>query len=116
MKEDCLFCGIANGEESKLVWSNEVAAAFNDIHPKAPIHLLVVPKQHYETLDEVTDAKTAGELLAAVQSVAHQAGLKGRYKVAVNVGRPAGQIVDHLHFHVLGAKSADDKVPSSSLL
>ncbi|MDF2461696.1 MAG: hypothetical protein K0S68_1099, partial [Candidatus Saccharibacteria bacterium] len=53
---------------------------------------------------------------AAVQSVAHQAGLKGRYKVAVNVGRPAGQIVDHLHFHVLGAKSADDKVPSSSLL
>jgi histidine triad (HIT) family protein len=109
MKEDCLFCGIANGEESKLVWSNEVAAAFNDIHPKAPVHILVVPRHHYDSLDDLEDQELAGKLLLAVREVAHNAGLKGRYRVALNTGRPAGQIIDHIHFHILGTKSADEK-------
>jgi histidine triad (HIT) family protein len=107
MKEDCLFCSIANGDSEKLVWQNDFAAAFNDIHPKAPVHILVVPKQHVERLDHLDDEKLAGQLLMAVRKVAHVAGLHGRFRVALNNGRPAGQVIDHLHFHVLGQKSAD---------
>jgi len=98
----CLFCHIANGEVEKLVWSNEWAAAFRDIHPKAPIHLLVVPKKHIANLDELSDTELAGQLLLAVREAAHAVGLRGRYRVALNNGRAAGQIVEHLHFHLLG--------------
>jgi histidine triad (HIT) family protein len=102
MNEDCLFCSIANGDPEKLVWRNEEFAAFKDIHPKAPVHLLVVPKAHVLNLDHMDDAETAGRLLLAVREVAHQAGLKGGWRIQVNNGRPAGQVIDHLHFHVLG--------------
>jgi histidine triad (HIT) family protein len=104
---DCLFCSIANGDPSKLVWHNDVAAAFNDLHPKAPVHILVVPKQHIENLDHLDDPELAGKLLLAVREVAHAAGLKGGWRVRVNNGRPAGQVVDHLHFHVSGTKNGD---------
>ncbi len=104
--KDCLFCSITNGDPSKLVWQNADAAAFNDIHPKAPVHLLVVPKQHIASLDELDDAQLAGKLLMAVREAAHAAGLKGGWRLQVNTGRPAGQIVDHLHFHVLGNANA----------
>lgn len=107
---DCLFCGIANGDPSKLVWQNEWAAAFNDIHPKAPVHILVVPKRHVENLDDLDDQELAGRLLMAVREVAHLAGLKGRFRVAMNNGRPAGQIIDHLHLHVLGQKGPDTQL------
>jgi histidine triad (HIT) family protein len=102
--KDCLFCAIANGDAEKLVWQNEVAAAFNDIHPKAPVHVLVVPKRHVENLDELDDAELAGQMLMAVREVAHAMGLEGRFRVVLNNGRPAGQVIDHLHFHVLGGK------------
>lgn len=105
---DCLFCSIANGDTEKLVWQNDVAAAFNDIHPKAPVHILVVPKRHIESLDDLNDPELAGKLLLAVREVAHQAGLKGRYRVQINTGRPAGQVIDHLHFHILGGKLTTD--------
>jgi histidine triad (HIT) family protein len=101
--KDCLFCSIANGDAEKLVWQNDVAAAFKDIHPKAPVHLLVVPKVHVEKLDDLDDEALAGQMLMAVREVAHAAGLKGRFRVALNNGRPAGQVIDHLHFHVLGS-------------
>lgn len=106
--KDCLFCTIANGDPSKLVWQNEWAAAFHDIHPKAPVHVLVVPKQHVENLDALEDVELAGRLVMAVRDVAHNVGLKGRFRVALNNGRPAGQIIDHLHFHVLGQKAGQD--------
>jgi len=107
---DCLFCSIANGKAESLVWQNEVAAAFNDIHPKAPTHILVVPKQHVENLDALDDVELGGKLLVAVREAAHAVGLKGRYRVALNNGRPAGQVIDHLHFHVLGDIKADLKL------
>jgi histidine triad (HIT) family protein len=99
---DCLFCSIANGDPANLVWQNDVAAAFKDIHPKAPIHLLIVPKVHVEKLDDLEDMALAGKLLMAVREVANSVGLKGRFRVALNNGRPAGQVIDHLHFHLLG--------------
>ncbi|MBW3537932.1 HIT domain-containing protein [Candidatus Parcubacteria bacterium] len=102
--ENCLFCSIANGDPDKLVWQNDTAAAFNDIHPKAPVHVLVVPKRHVEKLDDLDDAELAGQLLMAVRQAAEAAGVKGAYRVMVNNGAPAGQVVEHLHFHILGGR------------
>ena len=108
MKDDCLFCGIANGGPEKLIWQNDVAAAFEDIHPQAPVHILVVPKQHIENLDHLDDPELAGKLLLAVREVAHAAGVKGAWKVKINKGEKAGQVVFHLHFHILGGKDMSE--------
>lgn len=105
---DCLFCSIANGDVEKLVWSNDVAAAFNDINPKAPVHILVVPKQHIENLDELDDPGLAGKLLMAVREVAVQAGVKGAYRVHLNNGEAAGQVIPHLHWHILARSSVNE--------
>jgi histidine triad (HIT) family protein len=102
MNNDCLFCSIAHGDADTLLWQNDVAAAFADIHPKAPVHVLVVPKRHVAMLDDLDDIELAGQMLLAVREVAHAQGLKGNYRVQLNNGRPAGQVIDHLHFHVLG--------------
>ncbi len=101
---DCIFCAIANGEAKKLVWQNEVAVAFNDLYPKAPVHVLVAPRQHIRNLDELEDQELAGQLLMAVREVAHTVGLKGRWRMGVNNGESVGQSVHHLHFHVLGGR------------
>ena len=105
MNPDCLFCKIAGGKtDTELIWQNDIAAAFNDIHPKAPVHVLVVPKKHVESLDHLDDPELSAQLLAAVQEVAEKVGLKGGYRVMINVGRPGGQVIDHLHLHILGGK------------
>ena len=108
MKDDCIFCQIAHGDKEKLVWENDVAAAFNDIHPQAPVHILVVPKKHVDSLDHVSTALEIGELMIAARDVAKQAGVAGAYKVRISVGRRGGQEVDHLHLHVLGGKLFTD--------
>jgi histidine triad (HIT) family protein len=105
---DCLFCNIAAGDKTKLVWENDIAVAFNDLHPKAPVHVLVVPKQHITMLDDLDDEKLAGQLLLATKAVAWALGLKGAYRLKLHNGRSAGQIIDHLHFHVLGGNSHTD--------
>lgn len=99
---DCIFCTKANGDVSELVWHNEQVAAFKTIDPKAPVHLLVVPKRHVATLQELDDTELAGALLMAVREVASQAGIASAYRIHVNSGKGAGQVIDHLHFHVLG--------------
>ena len=102
---DCLFCQIASGQTAtELVWQNEVAVAFADIHPSAPIHLLVVPKRHVDSLDTLDDPRLGGRLLEAVKVVAGQAGAAGAYRMQINVGRPAGQVIDHLHLHILAGR------------
>ncbi len=108
MKDDCLFCKIAHGDKENLVWENEVATAFKDIHPKAPVHVMVVPKQHINSLDELTDPVLAGQLLEAVREVAKHLEVAGGYRVMINVGRGGGQVIDHLHMHILGGKKFDD--------
>ena len=99
---ECIFCSIANGDPTKLVWSNEVAAAFKDLHPAAPVHILVVPKQHVVNLDDFNDRNLAGELLLAVSEVALRSGVAGGWRLKVNNGEPVGQTVPHLHFHIMG--------------
>ncbi len=106
--EDCIFCTIANGDKDNLVWSNDFAAAFKDLHPKAPTHVLVVPKKHVAMLDHLEDPELAGKLLLSVPEVAASLGLKGAYRVVINNGRPAGQTIDHLHLHIMGGKGMSE--------
>ena len=108
MKDNCLFCQIAHGDKDKLVWENEVAVAFKDIHPKAPVHILVVPKVHVTSLDQLDDPLAAGQLIMAVREVAKAQGLAGAYRVIINTGRNGGQFVDHLHVHILGGTKFTD--------
>jgi histidine triad (HIT) family protein len=104
---DCLFCKIAAKEiASDIVHEDHWAVAFRDLQPRAPTHVLIVPRRHVPSVAELTDDD--GELLAAlfgaVRSVAQQAGLTG-YRVVTNVGPESGQSVFHLHLHLLGGRS-----------
>ena len=103
---DCLFCKIAAGEvPADVVHQDDQAVAFRDINPRAPTHVLVIPRRHVPSLANLTDAD--GDLLAAlfatVRRVAEDAGLRD-YRVVSNVGAGAGQSVFHLHLHVLGGR------------
>jgi histidine triad (HIT) family protein len=108
MNDDCIFCALANGDPEKLVWQNDVAAAFKDISPKSPVHILVVPKRHIVNLDDLDDQELAGKLLMAVREVAELAGVKGAWRLTVNNGEGVGQSVPHLHFHVRGGQKMTD--------
>ena len=99
MIDDCLFCKLSS-DPSTIVWQNADFAAIKDIHPKAPLHLLIMPKAHVENFDHIPPEMAPG-LIDAVQEVAKQQEVAGGYRLAVNVGRKAGQEIDHLHVHLL---------------
>ena len=101
--KNCLFCKIINKEvPSDIIYEDEKVIAFKDIHPKAPVHLLIVPKKHIPSVDhlEMEDKTLMGELILTAQKIAREKKLKG-YRLQINVGRPAGQLIDHLHLHLL---------------
>ena len=101
MSEDCIFCKIINGDfNTKFVYENEYVVVFKDINPKASVHLLVVPRVHVSSLNELEDKNLMGELLAAVRETTKKIGLKS-YKTLINTGKEAGQEVFHLHIHIL---------------
>lgn len=106
MATDCLFCKIASGEiPSAKVAETDDALAFRDIDPKAPTHVLVIPRAHVASLADSPDPGMLGDLLALAAAVATSEGLdEGGYRVVANVGRDGGQSVDHLHLHVLGGR------------
>jgi histidine triad (HIT) family protein len=106
VEENCMFCRIAAGElGTEFVAQSEHAVAFDDIAPSAPVHVLVVPKRHIESLRDLDDPTLAGELLKLASQVAKEKGLlDGGYRVVTNDGPEAGQTVFHLHFHVLGGQ------------
>ena len=104
---DCLFCRIVAGEiPSDIVHTDDDVIAFRDIAPRAPTHVLVIPRRHIPDVHALTDAD--GDLLAklfgVVRSVADAAGLEGGYRVVTNVGPESGQSVFHLHLHLLGGR------------
>lgn len=102
--EDCIFCKIINGEfNTEFIYENEHVVVFSDINPKTPIHLLVVPKLHVSSLNELEDKKLMAELLSAVKETTKKIGLKS-YKTLINTGHEAGQEVFHLHLHIMGEK------------
>ena len=101
MSEDCIFCKIINGDfNTKFVYENEYVVVFKDINPKASVHLLVVPRVHVASLNELEDKNLMGELLMAVKETTKKIGLKS-YKTLINTGKEAGQEVFHLHIHIL---------------
>lgn len=103
-----IFCRIINKEvPADFVMETEHWVAFKDIRPSAPVHILIVPKKHIAYLEDATvaDRELLGELLLAVDQVAHKVGLaEGGYKIMMNQKEGGGQIVPHLHFHLLGGK------------
>ena len=104
---DCIFCKIIAGEiPSSKVYEDEHVLAFKDINPQAPVHVLVIPKTHIESVDKLdaTNADIAAKVLAAVPAVARQSGFTEGYRGITNVGKHGCQSVFHLHFHVLGGK------------
>ena len=102
MSQDCIFCKIVNGDfNTEFVYENEHVVVFKDINPKAPIHLLVVPRVHVASLNELEDKNLMGELLMAVKETTKKICLKS-YKTLINTGKEAGQEVFHLHIHILG--------------
>ena len=101
--EDCLFCKIVRKEiPANIALEDEKFLVFHDIQPKAPLHLLIIPKKHIQSIDhvEVQDKELMGELILTSQKVARQHNLKG-YRLQINVGREGGQVVDHIHLHLL---------------
>ena len=101
---DCIFCKIINGDfGTEFVYENEYAVVFKDINPQADTHLLVVPRLHVESLNELDDKNLLGELMMVVKSVTKKLGIKS-YKTLINTGKEAGQEVFHLHIHILAGR------------
>lgn len=103
---DCVFCMIARGEiPARVVYSDDLVIAFDDIAPQAPVHTLVVPKQHYERLSPDVPSEVMCALFSAVPKVAAAKGVaESGYRVIVNNGPDAMQTVGHLHVHVIGGR------------
>jgi histidine triad (HIT) family protein len=108
MSADCIFCKIAAGKiPARVVYEDELAVVFEDIHPAAPVHLLVIPRKHIPDVDGVADADQAliGHLFSVAARVAAERGFAAAgYKLVVNNGPGAGQVVFHLHIHVLSGR------------
>src|SRR5574344_1127397 len=101
MAESCIFCKIISGEiPSTKVYENDYVIAINDLNPKAKVHVLVIPKEHVDSMNELEDEKLMSEILKAVKEVAKIKKLKS-YRIHVNTGKEEGQMVFHLHFHVI---------------
>ena len=98
---DCIFCKIIEGEiPSTKIFENDYVIAIKDINPKAKVHILVIPKIHAESLNELEDEKVMSEIFKGVKEVAKIMGIKA-YRVHINIGKEEGQVVFHLHIHVL---------------
>ncbi len=107
MSERDVFCKIVDGElPSEKVWEDEKALVFKDINPAAPVHLLVIPKKHITSLDEMEegDKELMGHLLWVAKEVAKKEGLAGGYRLVINTHEKGGQTVFHLHIHILGGR------------
>lgn len=103
MTEPCVFCSIASGElRSDIVRSDEEFVAFRDVQPRAATHVLVVPRSHHADLDAwIAAGGSSDRMLAFVRAVAIDEDIAGKYRLVTNVGEDAGQVVAHLHWHLL---------------
>ncbi len=104
--ENCLFCKIINKElPSKIVYEDDKFLAIRDIAPKAPIHILAIPKRHINSVNslEFSDRELVGELILLAKSIAREQGIADSgYRLVFNLGKDSGQTVDHLHLHIMG--------------
>lgn len=106
--ENCLFCRIVNREiPSRIAYEDEFVLGFYDIEPKAPVHVLLIPKIHVASLNEATSEYSGimAHLTSVIQDVAEKLGIReSGYRVVINCGKDSGQAVDHLHYHILGGR------------
>jgi len=110
---DCIFCKIAKGEiPSQKVYEDEDVFAFRDINPAAPIHFLIIPKKHITSLADATaeDAALLGKMINLVPKLAKENGCLGGFRTVINTGKDGGQVVPHLHIHVLGGPQPWKKI------
>lgn len=112
--EDCVFCKIISREiPGDIVYEDEEIIAFKDIHPAAPIHILVIPKRHIGKITEVKkeDELLIGKIYLAINKIAEEQRIfeKG-FRVIINCGEEGGQVVNHVHFHLLGGKKLGEKI------
>lgn len=104
---DCIFCMIGNKEiPANVVYEDEHLICFHDLEPQAPVHVLVIPKIHVSSLDELTEehAKTIGHIMVKIHEIAKMLELDNGYRTVINTGEDAFQTVKHLHFHILGKR------------
>jgi histidine triad (HIT) family protein len=102
---DCLFCKIRDGEiPAAIVYEDEHLLAFNDIAPKAPVHVLVIPRKHISSLNQADDSdrELMGHMMLTIPKIAQQLGLTDGYRTILNTENGGGQEVFHIHFHILG--------------
>ena len=110
---DCLFCAIIKGEiPSKKVYEDDNCYAFLDIAPQAPVHCLVIPKEHIPSVDGVNEsnAHIVGAIFSVIPKIAASLGLANGYRVITNIGEDGAQTVKHLHFHILGGKKLPENI------
>lgn len=108
MSEVCLFCRIAAGEiPAKVVYEGDEIVAFRDINPQAPTHILIIPRRHIGSVNEMQpgDAELVGRLYLVARELAEEEGIAQKgYRLVMNTGPAAGQTVDHIHLHLLGGR------------
>ncbi len=108
---DCLFCKMVNGEiKADIVYENDQVLAFRDLNPQAPVHVLVIPKQHISTINDLTESDTnrVGQMFLAAKAIANDLGVAEEgYRTVMNCNALAGQSVFHIHLHVLAGRIMD---------
>lgn len=111
-KADCVFCKIVSKEiPSSAVYETGSLLVIKDINPQSPTHLLIIPKQHYSTLNDCEDGELLGQMLLAAREVAREAGVaEGGFRTVINTNDEGGQTVFHLHMHVLGGRPQTGKM------
>lgn len=110
---DCIFCKIISGEiPSDKIYEDEKTIAFRDIHPQAPVHFLVVPKEHIQSAADITEdnSDTIAHCFEVIAKLAKQEKLIDGFRVVNNCGENAGQTVPHIHFHVLAGRVMGDQI------
>jgi len=109
---DCIFCKIASGEiPADIVYHDKEIIAFRDINPQAPVHLIIIPRKHVPSLDRMkeSDAALVGRMVAVASKLAKDEGVAEKgYRLAINCGAEGGQLVPHLHMHLLGCRKLSD--------
>lgn len=105
--DDCIFCKLANGEiPTEMVYQDDRIACFKDASPQAPVHVLMVPKRHIASLDDLTpeDEELMGYMMMKIKDIASSLGLENGYRAVINCGEDGQQTVKHLHIHILGKR------------
>ena len=115
IEPECIFCKIVDKKiESKIVFENDEIVAFNDINPLAPVHILIIPKKHIASVNEVVspdDVQLLGGMVVAARDIAIKLGIaKDGYKLLFRVGKHGGQEVDHLHLHLIGGAALHEEI------